>query len=209
LGQNTTHERIGQSAISSTEEAQRGVRITLVGDVATAYFQLLQHDRELAIQKEAAKAYKHSYEIFDERLKSGSASRLEPARDAATPPVGLALRARFNPNLEQSWFGALMEIINNVTMLSIILTGAALIREREHGTIEHLLVMPVTPLEIMLGKVWAMGLVVTAAAVLALLVVVEGVLRVPIEGSVPLFVAGAVFFIIALNRFRRTISQMV
>jgi ABC-2 type transport system permease protein len=62
---------------------------------------------------------------------------------------------RFNPNLEQSWFGSLMEIINNVTMLSIILTGAALIREREHGTIEHLLVMPVTPAEIMLAKVWA------------------------------------------------------
>ena len=48
-------------------------------------------------------------------------------------------------------------------MLSIILTGAALIREREHGTIEHLLVMPVTPLEIMLSKVWSMGLVVLFA----------------------------------------------
>jgi ABC-2 type transport system permease protein len=56
---------------------------------------------------------------------------------------------RFNPNLEQAWFGSLMEIINNVTMLSIA-DGAALIREREHGTIEHLLQMPVTPLEIML-----------------------------------------------------------
>ncbi|SBT04145.1 hypothetical protein ACCAA_130101 [Candidatus Accumulibacter aalborgensis] len=37
-----------------------------------------------------------------------------------------ALRMRFNPDLEQSWFGSLMEIINNATMLSIILTGAAL-----------------------------------------------------------------------------------
>ena len=53
-----------------------------------------------------------------------------------------------------------MEVINNITMLSIVLTGAALIREREHGTIEHLLVMPVTPFEIMMGKVWAMALVV-------------------------------------------------
>jgi hypothetical protein len=63
----------------------------------------------------------------------------------AAPPVDLALRLRFNPTLAQSWFGSVMEIINNVTMLSIVLTGAALIREREHGTIEHLLVMPVTP----------------------------------------------------------------
>lgn len=110
---------------------------------------------------------------------------------AATSPVQLAIRNRFNPNLESFWFGSLMEIINNVTMLSIILTGAALIREREHGTIEHLLVMPVTPGEIMMAKVWAMGLVVLCAATFSLVVVVRGVLDVPIEGSIPLFLAGA------------------
>jgi ABC-2 type transport system permease protein len=49
---------------------------------------------------------------------------LQRYRNAAAPPVDLVLRMRFNPNLEQSWFGSLMEIINNVTMLSIILTGA-------------------------------------------------------------------------------------
>ena len=106
---------------------------------------------------------------------------------AAALPVELALRMRFNPNLEHAWFGALMEIINNVTMLSIILTGAALIREREHGTVEHLLVMPVTPGEIMLAKVWSMGLVVLAAAMASLALVVQGALRVPVQGSVLLF----------------------
>ena len=118
-------------------------------------------------------------------------------RGGAAPPVDLAMRARFNPNLEQSWFGSLMEIINNVTMLSIILTGAALIRERVHGTIEHLLVMPVTPAEIMLAKIWSMGLVVLLAAVVALALVVQGVLRVPIEGSVALFLAGAALHLFA------------
>lgn len=54
--------------------------------------------------------------------------------------MDLTIRVRFNPTLTKTWFGAVMEIINNVTMLSIILTGAALLREREHGTIEHLLV---------------------------------------------------------------------
>ncbi|MEI6032961.1 MAG: ABC transporter permease [Verrucomicrobiae bacterium] len=120
-------------------------------------------------------------------------------RASAAPQVDLVLRARFNPNLEESWFGALMEIINNVTMLSIVLTGAALIREREHGTIEHLLVMPVTPSEIMLAKVWSMGLVVLFAAAFALLFVVKGVLRVPIEGSVALFLAGASLHLFATN----------
>ncbi|HCQ46381.1 MAG TPA: hypothetical protein DIW53_06095 [Achromobacter sp.] len=114
-------------------------------------------------------------------------------------PVELAVRMRFNPNLTQAWFGSLMEIINNVTMLSIILTGAALIREREHGTIEHLLVMPVTPTEIMVAKVWSMGLVVLVAAGLSLTFVVRGLLHVPIEGSVALFLTG-----VALHLFATT-----
>ncbi|MBG7618636.1 ABC transporter permease [Herbaspirillum sp. AP02] len=116
---------------------------------------------------------------------------------SASTPVNLAMRMRFNPNLEQSWFGSLMEIINNVTMLSIILTGAALIREREHGTIEHLLVMPVTPAEIMLAKVWSMGLVVALAALASLLLIVRGALQVPIEGSVALFMLATVMHLFA------------
>ena len=118
-------------------------------------------------------------------------------RAPADLPVDLTLRNRFNPNLTTSWFGALMEIINNVTMLSIILTGAALIREKEHGTIEHLLVMPVTPTEIMLSKVWAMGLVVLVAAGLSLNFVVKGAIGVPITGSVALFLVGAALHLFA------------
>ena len=118
-------------------------------------------------------------------------------RSAAQLPVDLNVRMRFNPNLEQAWFGSLMEIINNVTMLSIILTGAALIREREHGTIEHLLVMPVTPGEIMLAKVWSMGLVVLLAALVALVFVVQGALHVPVQGSVLLFMGLAALHLFA------------
>jgi len=118
-------------------------------------------------------------------------------RNVRVAPVELAMRSRFNPNLERSWFGGLMEIINNITLVSVILTGAALIREREHGTIEHLLVMPVRPFEIMLSKVWSMGLVVLVSATFSLIVVVQGLLRVPIDGSVPLFLAGAVLHLFA------------
>ncbi len=118
-------------------------------------------------------------------------------RGTPAAPVSLALRTRFNPNLTQAWFGALSELINLVTMLSIILTGAALIREREHGTIEHLLVMPVTPGEIMFSKVWSMGLVVLLATTLSLRFVVQELLEVPIEGSIPLFLAGAALHLFA------------
>lgn len=127
----------------------------------------------------------------------------------ATTPE-LVLRARFNPSLTQVWFGSLMEVINSITMLSIILTGAALIREREHGTIEHLLVMPVTPGEIMLAKVWSMGLVVLMAAGVSLTVVVQGVLEVPVEGSVLLFLGCAALHLFAttsMGIFLATIAR--
>ncbi|MBS0516370.1 MAG: ABC transporter permease [Proteobacteria bacterium] len=118
-------------------------------------------------------------------------------RATSVPQVDLAPRMRFNPTLDHTWFGGLMQIINDVTMLSIILTGAALIREREHGTVEHLLVMPVTPTEIMLAKVWSMGAVVLVAAATSLLLVVQGLLHVKVEGSVALFLAGAALHLFA------------
>ena len=118
-------------------------------------------------------------------------------RGADALPVELALRARFNPALEKCWFGALTQIINHITMLSIVLTGAALIREREHGTIEHLLVMPVRPVQIMVAKVWSMALVVLVAAFLSLNLVVRGLLGVPVGGSLPLFFTGAALCLFA------------
>ena len=118
-------------------------------------------------------------------------------RGAEPLPVDLALRARFNPSLDKAWFGSVVQIINHITLLSIILTGAALIREREHGTIEHLLVMPVTPAQIMLSKVWSMALVVLIASFLSLNLMVRGVLGVPIEGSIALFFAGAALSLFA------------
>ncbi|WP_165674079.1 ABC transporter permease [Metapseudomonas otitidis] len=112
-------------------------------------------------------------------------------------PVELEMRTLFNPNLTQAWFGGVMEVINQITMLSIILTGAALIREREHGTVEHLLVMPLTAFEIMLAKVWSMGLVVLVATALSLVFVVRGWLAVPITGSLSLFLVGAALHLFA------------
>ncbi len=112
-------------------------------------------------------------------------------------PVELAPRILFNENLTQTWFVAVMELINNVTMLSIILTGAALIREREHGTIEHLLAMPLTPFEIMVSKIWSMGLVVLIAATFGLQIMVRGAVGVAISGSVPLFLLGVTLSLLA------------
>ncbi len=125
-------------------------------------------------------------------------------------PVNIQVRAMFNPNLTRSWFGSVMEIINIVTTLSIILTGAALMREREHGTIDHLLSMPVTPFEIMMSKIWSMGLVVLVSTWGALLLVVQLWLGVPIAGSVTLFLIGAalhLFVTTSLGIFLATIAR--
>jgi len=126
------------------------------------------------------------------------------------PAARLEARYAFNPNLTSDWFTSVMEIINHVTMLSIVLTGAALIREREHGTIEHLLVMPLRPFEIMLAKVWANGLVIVAAVGLSLWLVVETLLQVPVAGSRTLFLFGTVlylFFSTAFGIFLATIAR--
>ncbi|WP_138378757.1 ABC transporter permease [Luteithermobacter gelatinilyticus] len=118
---------------------------------------------------------------------------------AAPLPVDLVIRAKFNPNFRSVNFNAIMQIINNITILAIILTGAALIREREHGTVEHLLVMPVVPTEIMLAKIWANGLVIIAGAILSLWLVAHELLEVPIAGSVPLFIVGAVLYLFSVT----------
>ena len=118
-------------------------------------------------------------------------------RDNPAIPVDLTLRARFNAELNKQWFGGIAELITAITLLSIVLTGAALIREREYGTVEHLLVMPVTALEIMTSKVWSMALVVLVASGIALVVVIQGVLGVPVPGSLPLFLAATTLHLFA------------
>ena len=70
-------------------------------------------------------------------------------------PIGQVVRIAFNPNVVTSWFTSVMGVISSTTMLAIILAGAAVVREREHGTVEHLLVMPVTPFGIAMAKIWA------------------------------------------------------
>ncbi len=125
------------------------------------------------------------------------ATFLKGSRPESEPLISLVPHVKFNPNLESTWFASIMELINNITVLSIILTGAALIREREHGTLEHLMVMPLNVPEIILAKVWSMGLVVLIASWLSLQLMVKIVLQVPVQGSVSLFMCGTLLHLLA------------
>jgi ABC-2 type transport system permease protein len=125
-------------------------------------------------------------------------------------PVNLVVRKMFNPNGVSSWFSSVVAIINQLTLLTIVLTGAAVIREREHGTLEHLLVMPLTAFEIAIAKVWANGLVILIATAMSLFLVVKTALKVPFAGSHLLWFGGVVlylFFATALGIFLGTISR--
>jgi len=135
---------------------------------------------------------------------------LSHADGVALSSVNLVVRIAFNPNVTTAWFTSVMGIINSVTMLAIIMSGAAVIREREHGTMDHLLAMPLTPFEIAMSKVWANGLVITVAVGLSLTVVVRMILAIPIAGSIPLFMAGVViylFFATAIGIFLGTVAR--
>jgi len=134
-------------------------------------------------------------------------SRAEGTRPT---PVNLDIRIAFNPNLTTAWFTSVMGILNNITMLAIILAGAAVVREREHGTMDHLLVMPLTPFEIALSKVWANGLVIAVAVGLSLYFVLRMMLGIPVAGSIPLFMLGVViylFFATAIGIFLGTVAR--
>src|SRR5438034_11823620 len=142
-----------------------------------------------------------------EFVRKGAAQPLSAAR--------LAVRVKFNQNLVSSWFSSVMQIINNVTMLAVILAGGALVRERERGTIDHLLTMPLHPTEIMTSKVWANSLVIVIATALSLWFVVRTLLHVPIAGSIPLFLLGTAIYLfsatalgILLGTIARSMPQL-
>jgi ABC-2 type transport system permease protein len=129
-------------------------------------------------------------------------------------PVKVVTRAKFNPNYTSRWFVSVMQIVSNLTMITVMLSGAALIREREQGTMEHLLVMPVVPAEIMLAKILANGIVILIATSLSLALVVQWWLKVPIAGSTLLFLGGSCFYVftvaalgIALGTIASTMAQ--
>lgn len=124
---------------------------------------------------------------------------LAGGREAPANPLAAIIRVHFNPNLHSEWFTSVMQVINSITILSIVLVGAAVIREREQGTLEHLLVMPLSAVEVMAAKVWANGLVILLAAAVSLHLVVEGLLNVPVAGSTALFLGGAAIYLFSVT----------
>jgi ABC-2 type transport system permease protein len=135
------------------------------------------------------------------------ASRSDPVSVSA---VDLITRRAFNPNGVQAWFQAVVALLDQISLLTIALTGAALLREREHGTIEHLLVMPLTSFEIATSKVLASGLIIITAFAISMAVVVEYMIGVPIAGSRALLFLGTFVYLFsaaAIGVFLGTVAR--
>jgi ABC-2 type transport system permease protein len=183
-------------------------------DVLAGRSPTVQVDVDATAMVQAGLGYGYIQQILSTEIGNfvsrNEGAYLSRAQDVAKTPIDLAVRVAFNPNVTTAWFTGVMAIVNNVTMLAIILAGAAIVREREHGTMDHLLVMPVTPFEIAMSKIWANGLVITLAVGLSLEIIVRRVLNIPIIGSVPLFIGGVaiyLFFATAVGIFLATIAR--
>ncbi|MGZ5890145.1 MAG: ABC transporter permease [Hyphomicrobium sp.] len=175
-------------------------------DVRAGRSPALQINVDATAMVQAGIGSSYAMQIIDGEI----ADYISRTQGSATPPVNLVVRIAFNPNVMTAWFTSVMGIINSVTMLAIILAGAAVVREREHGTMDHLLVMPITPFEIAMSKIWANALVITVAVGLSLAIVVKGLLDIPIAGSVPLFMCGVaiyLFFASAVGIFLATVAR--
>lgn len=186
-------KRPRQIGLNDVDAAMDAGRYTFVIDIPPRFQADLEAGRKPTVQLNVdatAMSQAGRGAGYIESIIAQEVGRLRGAPSDAQSPVRLVTRAKFNPNLIETWFLGVSQIINNITMLAIILSGAAVVREREHGTIEHLLVMPLTPSDIMLAKVWSSALVIVVVSTLSLRFVVQGMLDVPVAGSIPLFMAG-------------------
>jgi ABC-2 type transport system permease protein len=145
----------------------------------------------------------HSDRILVDRLRGLGAAGLRPGQ------ITLATRAWFNENLESRNYFVPGVIMVVVTLVTLLLTGMAVVREKEIGTMEQIMVTPITPVEFIVGKTVPFALVGLADMCL-----VAGVgvfwFEVPIRGSFSLlFLATGVYLLttLGIGLFISTVSQ--
>jgi len=119
-----------------------------------------------------------------------NAHLVESRRDGSTLRVlgvDARIRVAYNPNQTYAWFSSVLELLNMTTMVSMLLTAAATVREKERGTLDQLLVTPLHPVELCAAKIVPTIVVVVLLSFLSLTVIVRGVFAAPVHGSLLLF----------------------
>ncbi len=114
------------------------------------------------------------------------------------PVIDERLRVEFNPNVLSSWFTSLLELLHVFTTVSLLLTAAAMIREKEYGTLEQLLVSPARPQEIFLAKILPTLIVVLSLSLVSIFGVLKPIFGVPIRGSLVFFYSVTAIYVFTM-----------
>jgi ABC-2 type transport system permease protein len=156
-------------------------------------------DGAAAMQATVAVSYVASvsgnYAVAVLRKRAGSAGFAL----SSLPEIDERLRVKFNPNMLSSWFSGLLELLNMFTMVSLLLTAADLVREKEHGTLDQLLVSPARPIEIFLAKIIPTIVLVLGLSLLSFFLVLVPGFHMPIRGSLLLFYGVAALYVFAMT----------
>ena len=205
--------RAAEISVEGIDDAMDRGRYTFVIDIPPNFERDLKHGRRPTIQVNVdatAMAVAGRGAVYIQQILAQEIFyTINHTEKPSAPQFNLLVRGKFNPNFTFAWFISVMQVVNSITMLALFLAGAAVIREREHGTLEHLLAMPLRASEIMLAKIWANCLVIVAAAVLSLILVVKGLLGVPIAGSLALFAGGAAVYLFSITSLSIMIATQV
>jgi ABC-2 type transport system permease protein len=121
--------------------------------------------------------------------------RSAPGTEHLRPQVKLKPRVDYNPNQKAEWFASLIELFSVITLVAILLPAAAMVREKERGTIEQLLVTPITPVEIMLAKVISMASIVLVSSILSLFLVIYPIFGLPWRGNLLLYLVATALYV--------------
>ena len=150
----------------------------------------------------------YNLELLEQRLGSVTKAMSQ------VPQVDARIRIRYNPNVNNAWFSSMLEMLNLITMVSMLLSASAMVREKVYGTLEQIMVTPLRPMELFIAKIIPTVVVVPLFSTLALFGVVQGVFDTPIRGSLLLFYCVMAVYVFSVSSlgllvavFARNIAQ--
>lgn len=127
--------------------------------------------------------------ILNQEWVEARLGKIGGSSDSPEPTLEARPRIWFNPEVNEPWFYTISELLTMLTVACVLLPASAMVREKERGTIEQLLVSPLTPFQVIFPKVLAMVAVMVAGTALAFFGILQPVFHVPVRGSLGLFFA--------------------
>jgi ABC-2 type transport system permease protein len=214
----------GYFILTATAETERDVRAVLDRGDATCAVQIdagferdLRRGRQTAVQVVLDGTDSNTSSVVmgyvNQIIERYSRDLAAPGRAATQTLVDLRMRAWYNPDLRSKNYNVPGVMATVITLLCLMLTSMSVVREREMGTMEQLMVSPLRPVELMLGKTIPFAVI---SVVDMLLVTVVGVFwfQVPIKGSLLVLFTGTSLYLLSvlgiglfISTFARTQQQ--